>query len=144
MAYFSNGSEGEYLESQCEECLHANPESCCPIAAVQVLYNYDQLEEGQEKLRAAMNLLIDKHGNCQMRKQIVANLDALNAHRNTVLQLVVRIPPSPELLICDFCFASETADCHKGPGLRPMYRLDDDCIICQVCLDAGKHNEVMG
>ena len=61
-------------------------------------------------------------------------------HRNTVEQLVVRIPPSPELLICGFCFSSETADCHKGPGLRPMYRLDDDCIICQVCLDAGKHN----
>ena len=60
--------------------------------------------------------------------------------RNTEEQLVVRIPPSPELLCCDFCFASETADCHKGLDLRPMYRLDDDCVICQVCLDAGKHN----
>ena len=69
------------------------------------------------------------------------NTEKPTAPRNTEEQMVVRIPPSRELLCCDFCFASETADCHKGPGLRAMYRLDDDCIICQVCLDAGKHNK---
>jgi len=54
--------------------------------------------------------------------------------------LVVRLGPCEHLLCCDFCFKNETVDCHRTGKLRPMYRLDDDLIICQRCLDAGKHN----
>ena len=44
--------------------------------------------------------------------------------------------------VCDFCFESEVADCDLPHyALRPMYRLDDDCVICQRCLDAGKDKE---
>lgn len=70
MAYFSNGSDGMYLDAQCDECIHANPEASCPIACVQLMYNYDQLDKGNEKLRKAMNVLIDEKGNCQMKIQI--------------------------------------------------------------------------
>ncbi len=58
----------------------------------------------------------------------------------TVGAVVVRIGPCEHLLCCDFCFENETVDCHETGELRAMYRLDDDCIICQQCLDAGKHN----
>jgi hypothetical protein len=67
MAYFSNGSEGEILEAQCEVCpLGEQP---CPIMAVQLLHNYDQV--GNDKLRAAMNLLVDERGICQLRPLLV-------------------------------------------------------------------------
>jgi len=64
MAYFANGSDGEYLEDQCIDC----PLSCrpCPVYAVQNNYNYKQCSKGNEDLRAAMNLLIDEKGNCKM------------------------------------------------------------------------------
>ncbi len=68
MAYFSNGSEGEILDRQCRLCL--GWDSACPIALVQMLYNYDQVDKGREKLRDAMSLLIDDDGVCQMKKQL--------------------------------------------------------------------------
>ena len=64
MAYFANGSEGEYLDAQCGRCPLV--EKVCPIYAVQFAYNYAQLDKGNEKLREAMEILIDKDGNCQM------------------------------------------------------------------------------
>ena len=63
------------------------------------------------------------------------------APRCTEEQLVVRFGPCDYLLCCDFCFENEAVDCHETFELRPMYRLDDGCIICQKCLDAGKHKE---
>jgi len=63
------------------------------------------------------------------------------APRNTEEQLVVRLGPCEHRLCCDFCFENETVDCYETGELRPMYRLDDDCIICQRCLDEGKHNK---
>lgn len=69
MAYFPNGSSGEIFDNQCAECpLGQGP---CPIAAVQLLYNYDQLGDRQEKLQAAMTILVDDNGICQTRKQII-------------------------------------------------------------------------
>jgi hypothetical protein len=54
---------------------------------------------------------------------------------------VVLLRPSDDLRVCDFCFASEIADCQPPTyDLRPMYRLDGDCVICQRCLDEGRHN----
>ena len=82
MAYFSNGSEGEALQSQCMDCpLGAGWNGVkeelgpCPVALVQFEYNYEQCDKGQEKLRRAMNLLIDdKTRRCQVREQLVAEL----------------------------------------------------------------------
>ena len=70
MAYFSNGSEGEILDIQCAECIHADETAMCPIALVQLEYNYDQCAKGQEKLRAAMEIPVDKNGKCNMKDAI--------------------------------------------------------------------------
>jgi len=44
--------------------------------------------------------------------------------------------------MCDLCFATEVDDVTENNfDLRKMYMLEDGCIICQKCLDAGKHNE---
>lgn len=71
MAYFPNGSSGEVLELQCGRCLLGD--GPCPIVGIQMLYNYDQLEEGQEKLKDAMSMLVDDKGTCQVYKQLTEN-----------------------------------------------------------------------
>lgn len=63
MAYFSNSSEGAHLEEQCAKCPLGN--KCCPVYLMQLTYNYDQCSN--EKLKEAMNLLINERGDCQMR-----------------------------------------------------------------------------
>ena len=68
MAYFANGTEGEYLEAQCGRCPLVD--KVCPIKHVQLLYNYDQLDKGQEKLKSAMEILIDEDGNYLMFRLI--------------------------------------------------------------------------
>lgn len=69
MAYFANGTEGLGLEEQCHNCIHGiNAEILCPVASVQLMYNYSQLDEGNKDLREAMNLLIDEQGSCLMRQ----------------------------------------------------------------------------
>jgi hypothetical protein len=46
-----------------------------------------------------------------------------------------RIEPEEHYITyCDFCYDSELEDSHIT-GLRPMYRLDDGCVICQKCVD---------
>ena len=76
MAYFPNGSSGDYLDAQCADCpANKNAGSDgpqCPILHVQLLYNYDQLDKGQEKLKSAMELLIGEDGNCRMRPLVMA------------------------------------------------------------------------
>lgn len=49
---------------------------CCPVETVQLLYNYDQCDKGQEKLREAMNLLIDEKGICQVCSKLTEKLEA--------------------------------------------------------------------
>lgn len=71
MAYFANGTEGDILTNQCHTCLHGmNDDVLCPVVSVQMTYNYDQLNDGNEDLRAAMNMLIDEQGNCRMCQAI--------------------------------------------------------------------------
>lgn len=65
MAYFANSTEGETLDNQCGNCPLG--ESACPIYMVQSLYNYEQLNKGNEKLRTAMNMLVDSRGICKLR-----------------------------------------------------------------------------
>lgn len=68
MAYFSNGTEGMILDEQCAVCIHEDQDAGCPIALVQMLYNYDQI--GNDDLQAAMNILINEKGRCQMKPLI--------------------------------------------------------------------------
>lgn len=88
MAYFSNGSEGEILDSQCAECLHADPDVGCPIFLIQMNFNYDQLSKGQEKLKEAMEILIDKNGICQM-KPLIFNKDRPNKNHPALKRKLV-------------------------------------------------------
>ena len=72
MVYFPNGSSGEVLDIQCADCpLGDGP---CPVMGIQMLYNYDQVDDGQEKLREAMSILVTDDGTCQVRKQILENV----------------------------------------------------------------------
>lgn len=73
MAYFSNGSEGCALDAQCSDCRIPN-DAPCPILWVQMTYNYDQLDKGNEKLREAMNCLVNERGECQMKPIIDGQL----------------------------------------------------------------------
>lgn len=72
MAYFSNASEGEVLDAQCWDCPLGG--GCCPVHSIQMLYNYEQLKDGQEKLKEAMEILVDDKGVCQVRKKILENV----------------------------------------------------------------------
>jgi hypothetical protein len=68
MAYFPNGTAGEIFNDQCHECLHgAADDFLCPVAHIQMIYNYTQLDDGNEDLRAAMCLLVQLDGTCQMK-----------------------------------------------------------------------------
>lgn len=67
MAYFPNGSAGEVLDNQCCDCLHENEWTWCPVYAVQNLFNYDQVDKGQERLRKALSMLISDNGKCNVR-----------------------------------------------------------------------------
>jgi hypothetical protein len=66
MAYFSNGSEGEILEDQCQECILGL--GGCPTYGVQFNFNYDQMSN--EKLKEAMNMLVNEKGICQTKEAI--------------------------------------------------------------------------
>lgn len=68
MAYFPNGTAGAILDNQCIYCLHENDWGDCPVYAVQALFNYNQADKGQEKLRKAISMLIRDDGICLVRK----------------------------------------------------------------------------
>ena len=69
MGYFSNGSEGMALDAECIECAAFTG---CPIALVQLMYNYDQV--GNQLAGDILNTLVkQKDGEyigCQMKKII--------------------------------------------------------------------------
>ena len=72
MAYFANGSEGETLEVQCDDCpiMARGPETLCPVMNVHLAFNYDQV--GNNDLRDAMSMLVsDETHECQVRKLLI-------------------------------------------------------------------------
>ena len=62
MAYFSNSSDGAKFYDQCAECLVGD--GYCPIAAVQLLYNYPAV--GNEIATKILADLVLADGTCQM------------------------------------------------------------------------------
>jgi hypothetical protein len=82
MAYFANGAEGGILDNQCEKCLYGmSDDILCPVSAVQTIYNYDQCDN--EKLKEAMDILVDSKGTCKMRDAMKqAGLKFDTSHRN--------------------------------------------------------------
>jgi hypothetical protein len=67
MAYFSNGTEGMVFDSQCAKCKYG--EKPCPIAFIQMEYNYDQIKsknKGDDTAFKIMNELVKPDGTCTM------------------------------------------------------------------------------
>jgi hypothetical protein len=68
VAYFPNSTACDILQQQCEQCPLG--EKMCPIHHVQLTHNYDQV--GNPKFEAAMNLLVDAKGICQLKPLLLA------------------------------------------------------------------------
>lgn len=62
MAYFSNGSEGIVFDDQCAKCKFGK--SPCPIAFVQIEYNYAQLSDTTGTTRKILDHLVSATGEC--------------------------------------------------------------------------------
>lgn len=62
MAYFANGSEGECFDNQCGICKYG--EEPCPIAFVQIEFNYDACNN--EAASKILNRLVNNDGTCEM------------------------------------------------------------------------------
>lgn len=62
MAYFSNSSDGDLFYNQCSICKYG--EEQCPIAFVQLTYNYDQCNN--EVASNILSALVSNDGTCQM------------------------------------------------------------------------------
>lgn len=70
MGYFSNGTEGMIFEDKnCLRCIHlGSPDGPgCPVMLASFIYNYDQMKEGQEKLKGLLEILMptDEDGFCR-------------------------------------------------------------------------------
>ena len=71
MAYFSNGSEGEVFDNQCAKCKYGmHP---CPVAAMQLLWNYDQV--GNKLAEQIMDNFVKKDGTCTMFEMAKADFE---------------------------------------------------------------------
>jgi len=62
MAYFSNGTEGEVFYEQCMRCRYG--EEPCPIALVQMEYNYEACNN--PTARKILDSLVLQDGTCTM------------------------------------------------------------------------------
>lgn len=71
MAYYSNSTEGEPLHSQCNACKCYDG---CPIALVQVEYNYTQFKD--RRIEEILSMLVDQQNGCTLYnkyKQLLFN-----------------------------------------------------------------------
>jgi len=62
MAYFANGSEGASFGEQCARCKYGD--ESCPIAIVQVMYNYEACNN--PTARSILDELVKNDGTCTM------------------------------------------------------------------------------
>jgi hypothetical protein len=64
MAYFPNGTSGEiFIEHHCERCVNWRDNGnghCCPIIDLHLIWNYDQIGEGDgnKRTKAFLEALI--------------------------------------------------------------------------------------
>ena len=70
MAYFPNSTSGMAFDEACCDCLHSDPDAGCPVALVQMWYNYEQVDKGQELLRQCLTQLVGDDGRCKMKPLI--------------------------------------------------------------------------
>jgi hypothetical protein len=67
MAYFPNGTAGMDFQARfCDRCANADKDGMCAIWDAHMIYNYDQLDAGQEKLHGALSMLIDDDAGCRL------------------------------------------------------------------------------
>ncbi len=71
MAYFSNGSEGMAFDDSCAKCKFGM--SPCPVAAMQLLWNYDQV--GNELAEKIMDNFVKKDGTCTIFEMAKADFE---------------------------------------------------------------------
>ena len=72
MAYFSNGTEGEYYqEKYCDRCVHDDTEAGCPVWALHMEWNFDAVGKDKDETKAqALDTLWPRdgvhNGECRM------------------------------------------------------------------------------
>lgn len=66
---------------QCDDCPLGG--SSCPVHGIHMIYNYDQVDDDQKKLREAMNMLVSEKGVCEVRKQILDNVTRTSTTTDT-------------------------------------------------------------
>lgn len=71
MAYFANSTHGDVLDAQCDMCPLGESLPLCPVKSVQLRFNYVQLDDGQEKLKEAMSLLVSELGQCMVGVKLI-------------------------------------------------------------------------
>lgn len=71
MAYFSNSSESEPFEFQCTKCKYGLLP--CPIALVQVEYNYEA--SNNETASKILDTLVKQDGECTFWKEFQKDLE---------------------------------------------------------------------
>ena len=84
MAYFSNGSEGACFN--CANCKYQKEP--CPIAFVQMTYNYDQItasNKGDYTARKILDALVKQDGTCTFYE--MAKKDLFQDDSQLTLQL---------------------------------------------------------
>ena len=69
MAYFSNGTEGMCFDDQCQKCKYG--QMACPIAFVQLLFNYDAANN--KVATEILNILVRNDGTCNMWDEFKAD-----------------------------------------------------------------------
>ena len=86
MAYFSNSTEGEVFEAQCNKCKYG--ERACPIALVQIEFNYDACNN--KTARDILDTLVKNDGTCAMFTEFKHDLACGGQNVNTgVRQLTI-------------------------------------------------------
>ena len=70
MAYYSNGSETSFLDTECTTC--AIGKEACPIAFVQIDYNYEQC--GNETAKKILDYLVSNTTGCRMKNKFPRDL----------------------------------------------------------------------
>ena len=78
MAYFSNRSEGMMLDEQCSDC--RGGDKPCPVYNVQLLYNYDAVNN--KVASNILNMLIRNDGTCTVYELFKKELEITEDEKN--------------------------------------------------------------